>query len=58
MHKISYCIRPKILHARNVSTENAINNDSKALGAVVTQKKIEREKEKYEPKEIGPLYQR
>lgn len=55
--QVSYCIRPKILQARNVSTENAINNDSRALKAVVTRKK-EREKEKYEPREIGSLYQR
>lgn len=51
----NYCIRPKILQARNVSTENAINNDSRASEAVVTKEK-EREKEKYEPKKIGSLY--
>lgn len=44
MYEISYCIRPKILQARNVSTENAINNDSRALEAVVTQKKRKRER--------------
>lgn len=40
----SYCIRPKILQARNVSTENAINNDSRALEAVVTRKEERRKK--------------